>query len=76
MSSTSCGPWCIEVAPAVQRLVGELEAFYDHGEGRDFLARAERIHPCTTAFIEQTLLPQPRQQIRQVAGQLESRGRG
>lgn len=63
------------LASAVQRLVGELEAFYEHCEGRDFLARGERIHLYTTDFIEQTLLPrllpQLRQQIQQVAGQLE-----
>lgn len=50
-------PRAHELAPTVQRLVGELDAFYDHCDGRDFLARAERIHLYTTDFLEQTLLP-------------------
>lgn len=50
-------PRAHELAPHVQRLVGELEAFYDLCEGRDFLLRAERIHLYSTDYIEQTLLP-------------------
>ena len=50
-------PRAHELAPWVQRLVGGLEAFYDHCEGRDFLSRAEHIHLYTTDYIEQTLLP-------------------
>ena len=50
-------PRAHELAPLVQGLVAELEAFYDQCEGRDFLQRAERIHLYTTDYIEQTLLP-------------------
>ncbi|MNZ73628.1 HTH-type transcriptional regulator SyrM 1 [compost metagenome] len=63
-------PRAHELAPQVQRLVGELEAFYDRCEGRDFLARAERIHLYTTDFIEQTLLPRLLPQIRRQAPEL------
>lgn len=50
-------PRAHELAPEVQRLVGELEAFYEHCDGSDFLARAERIHLYSTDYVEQTLLP-------------------
>ncbi|TDF84338.1 LysR family transcriptional regulator [Pseudomonas sp. H9] len=50
-------PRAHELAPHVQRLVGELEAFYDLSDGQDFLQRAERIHLYSTDYIEQTLLP-------------------
>ena len=63
-------PRAHELAPTVQRLVGELEAFYDHCAGRDFLARAERIHLYTTDFIEQTLLPRLLPQLRAQAPNL------
>lgn len=50
-------PRAHQLAPLVQRLVADLEAFYDQCEGRDYLQRAERIHLYTTDYIEQTLLP-------------------
>lgn len=50
-------PRAHELAPKVQSLVGELEAFYDLCDGRDFLARAERLHLYSTDYMEQTLLP-------------------
>lgn len=50
-------PRAHQLAPQVQRLVAELEAFYDQCDGRDFLQRAERIHLYTTDYMEQTLLP-------------------
>ncbi len=50
-------PRAHELAPRVQRLVGELEAFYDFCDGQDFLDRAERIHLYSTDYMEQTLLP-------------------
>ncbi|MCU1733527.1 MULTISPECIES: LysR substrate-binding domain-containing protein [unclassified Pseudomonas] len=50
-------PRAHELAPHVQRLVGELEAFYDLCDGQDFLARAERLHLYSTDYMEQTLLP-------------------
>ncbi|MCY1359668.1 PCP degradation transcriptional activation protein [compost metagenome] len=37
--------------------MGELEAFYDLCDGRDFLNRAERLHLYSTDYMEQTLLP-------------------
>lgn len=45
------------LAPQVQRLVAELDAFYDACDGRDFLARSEAIHIYTTDYMEQLLLP-------------------
>lgn len=50
-------PRAHQLAPQVQRLVAELETFYDQCDGRDFLQRAERIHLYTTDYMEQTLLP-------------------
>lgn len=50
-------PRAHELAPQVQHLVGELEAFYDLCDGRDFLNRAERLHLYSTDYMEQTLLP-------------------
>ncbi len=50
-------PRAHELAPHVQRLVGELEAFYEQCDGQDFLARAERLHLYSTDYMEQTLLP-------------------
>lgn len=50
-------PRAHELAPHVQRLVAELEAFYDLCDGQDFLARAERLHLYSTDYMEQTLLP-------------------
>ncbi|MCU1724071.1 LysR substrate-binding domain-containing protein [Pseudomonas sp. 5P_5.1_Bac1] len=50
-------PRAHELAPHVQHLVGELEAFYDLCDGQDFLARAERLHLYSTDYMEQTLLP-------------------
>lgn len=63
-------PRAHELAPRVQRLVGELEAFYDHCEGRDFLARAERIHLYTTDYMEQTLMPRLVPEVRRQAPEL------
>jgi DNA-binding transcriptional LysR family regulator len=60
-------PRAHELAPRVQRLVGELEAFYDYCEGRDFLARAERIHLYTTDYMEQTLMPRLVPEVRRQA---------
>ncbi|UDM52345.1 LysR family transcriptional regulator [Cupriavidus sp. MP-37] len=45
------------LAPQVQRLVAELDAFYDACDGRDFLARSEAVHIYTTDYMEQLLLP-------------------
>lgn len=64
-------PKAHELAPRVQRLVSELEAFYEQCEGRDFLARAERIHLYSTDYIEQTLLPSLLPRIRQHAPNLQ-----
>ncbi|WP_175651924.1 LysR family transcriptional regulator [Pseudomonas sp. Marseille-P9899] len=50
-------PRAHELAPHVQRLVAELEAFYDLCDDQDFLARAERLHLYSTDYMEQTLLP-------------------
>ncbi|MDT4825080.1 PCP degradation transcriptional activation protein [compost metagenome] len=50
-------PRAHELAPRVHALVGELEAFYDLCDGRDFLDRAERIHLYSTDYMEQTMLP-------------------
>lgn len=50
-------PRAHELAPHVQRLVGELEVFYDLCDGHDFLLRTEHIHLYSTEYIEQTLLP-------------------
>ncbi|MFJ4291549.1 LysR family transcriptional regulator [Cupriavidus sp. NPDC089707] len=50
-------PRAHELAPQVQRLVAELDAFYDACDGRDFLARSEAVHLYTTDYMEQLLLP-------------------
>ncbi|OWJ94981.1 LysR family transcriptional regulator [Pseudomonas sp. A46] len=50
-------PRAHELAPRVQALVGELEAFYELCDGRDFLQRSARIHLYSTDYLEQTLLP-------------------
>ena len=63
-------PRAHELAPLVQGLVAELEAFYDQCEGRDFLQRAERIHLYTTDYIEQTLLPALLPRLREQAPNL------
>ncbi|WP_455288736.1 LysR family transcriptional regulator [Cupriavidus necator] len=57
-------PRAHELAPQVQRLVGELDAFYDACAGRDYLARSERIHIYTTDYMEQLLLPALLPQLR------------
>ncbi|WP_252270753.1 LysR family transcriptional regulator [Pseudomonas subflava] len=64
-------PRAHELAPQVQRLVAELEGFYDRCEGRDFLQRAERIHLYTTDYIEQTLLPALLPHLRRQAPNLQ-----
>ncbi|PKM24042.1 MAG: LysR family transcriptional regulator [Gammaproteobacteria bacterium HGW-Gammaproteobacteria-13] len=64
-------PKAHELAPLVQRLVSELEAFYEQCEGRDFLARAERIHLYSTDYIEQTLLPRLLPRLREHAPNLQ-----
>lgn len=64
-------PRAHELAPLVQRLVEDMQAFYDLCEGRDFLARAERIHLYTTDYIEQTLLPHLLPRIRAQAPELQ-----
>lgn len=63
-------PRAHELAPLVQRLVEDLQAFYDLCEGRDFLTRAERIHLYTTDYIEQTLLPHLLPRLRAQAPEL------
>ncbi|WP_018005830.1 LysR family transcriptional regulator [Cupriavidus neocaledonicus] len=45
------------LAPQVQRLVADLDAFYDACDGRDFLSRSEAVHIYTTDYMEQLLLP-------------------
>lgn len=50
-------PRAHQLAAQVQKLVEDIETFYDQCEGRDFLARAERIHIYTTDYMEQILLP-------------------
>ncbi|WP_454738939.1 LysR family transcriptional regulator [Cupriavidus necator] len=57
-------PRAHELAPQVQRLVAELDAFYDACAGRDYLARSERIHIYTTDYMEQLLLPALLPQLR------------
>lgn len=64
-------PKAHELAPLVQRLVSEMEAFYEQCEGRDFLTRAERIHLYSTDYIEQTLLPRLLPRLRQQAPNLQ-----
>lgn len=50
-------PGAHQLALQVQKLVEDIEAFYEQCEGRDFLTRAERIHIYTTDYMEQILLP-------------------
>jgi len=50
-------PRAHELAPQVQRLVADIEAFYQRSEGIDFLQRSERLHLFSTDYMEQTLLP-------------------
>lgn len=50
-------PRAHELAPQVQALIGEIEAFYLRSEGQDFLSRNERLHIFTTDYLEQALLP-------------------
>lgn len=64
-------PKAHELAPRVQRLISEMEAFYEQCEGRDFLARAERIHLYSTDYIEQTLLPRLLPRLREQAPNLQ-----
>lgn len=64
-------PKAHELAPLVQRLISEMEAFYEQCEGRDFLARAERIHLYSTDYIEQTLLPRLLPRLREHAPNLQ-----
>lgn len=64
-------PHAHALAPQVQRLLAELETFYDVCDGRDFLAKAERIHLYTTDYIEQLLLPRLLPLIREQAPNLQ-----
>lgn len=64
-------PHAHALAPQVQRLLAELETFYDACDGRDFLTKAERIHLYTTDYIEQLLLPALLPQIREQAPNLQ-----
>ena len=64
-------PKAHELAPLVQRLISEMEAFYVQCEGRDFLARTERIHLYSTDYIEQTLLPRLLPRLREQAPNLQ-----
>ncbi|WP_382161039.1 LysR family transcriptional regulator [Hydrogenophaga sp. ANAO-22] len=50
-------PRAHELAPQVQALVGDIEAFYHRSEGSNFLSRNERLHLFTTDYLEQSLLP-------------------
>lgn len=50
-------PRAHQIALQVQKLVEDIETFYDQCEGRDFLARAERIHIYTTDYMEQIMMP-------------------
>ncbi|MDH1561531.1 LysR family transcriptional regulator [Ectopseudomonas chengduensis] len=63
-------PRAHELAPQVQRLVGELEGFYERCDGQDFLSRVERLHLYSTDYIEQTLLPRLLPILRQHAPNL------
>jgi len=63
-------PRAHELAPLVQRLVLELEQFYERSEGRDFLARAERLHLFSTDYLEQMLLPHLLPRLRAQAPEL------
>ena len=64
-------PRAHELAPLVQRLVSEMEGFYERCEGRDFLARAERIHLYSTDYVEQILLPRLLPRLREQAPSLQ-----
>lgn len=50
-------PRAHELAPHVQRLVEQLEMFYERSDGMDFLLRPARIHLYSTDYMELTLLP-------------------
>ncbi|MDF0732079.1 LysR family transcriptional regulator [Pseudomonas entomophila] len=50
-------PRAHELAPEVQRLVEELESFFERCDGQDFLNRPARLHLYSTDYMEQTLLP-------------------
>lgn len=51
-------PRAHELAPEVQRLVEDLEAFFERCDGQDFLTRPARLHLYSTDYLEQTLLPE------------------
>ncbi|MFB4392080.1 MULTISPECIES: LysR family transcriptional regulator [unclassified Pseudomonas] len=51
-------PRAHELAPEVQRLVEELQAFFERCDGQDFLTRPARLHLYSTDYLEQTLLPE------------------
>ncbi|MGE7991643.1 LysR family transcriptional regulator [Pseudomonas sp. NPDC089554] len=51
-------PRAHELAPEVQRLVEDLEAFFERCDGQDFLSRPARLHLYSTDYLEQTLLPE------------------
>ncbi|MCO7519264.1 MULTISPECIES: LysR family transcriptional regulator [unclassified Pseudomonas] len=53
----SATPRAHELAPQVQHLVEQLQAFYLRCDGEDFLARPTRLHLYSTDYLEQTLLP-------------------
>ncbi|WON76256.1 LysR family transcriptional regulator [Serratia sp. UGAL515B_01] len=50
-------PRAHQLATQVQKLVEDIETFYEQCEGQDFLTRPERIHIYTTDYMEQILLP-------------------
>lgn len=50
-------PRAHEMAPQVQRLVEDLQGFYERCDGQDFLTRPARLHLYSTDYMEQTLLP-------------------
>ena len=50
-------PRAHEMAPQVQRLVEDLQGFYERCDGLDFLTRPARLHLYSTDYMEQTLLP-------------------
>lgn len=50
-------PRAHEMAPQVQRLVEDLQGFYERCDDLDFLTRPARLHLYSTDYLEQTLLP-------------------
>ncbi|QXI36671.1 LysR family transcriptional regulator [Pseudomonas xantholysinigenes] len=50
-------PRAHELAPQVQQLVEQLQAFYRRCDGEDFLSRPAQLHLYSTDYLEQTLLP-------------------